>query len=110
MIVTPTVGRKVWYRPSKFDTTGIGAMQHIIGQPLDATIIAVWGDRCINLQIIDIMGKVFTKTSATLKQEGDTMPVDAEDNEVFGYAEWMPYQAAQAKKHAAEDEAKETSV
>jgi hypothetical protein len=103
-IIKPTVGRKVWYRPSKSDLHGpvpmtvAGSVHAGTAQPLDATVLAVWGDRCINVQVLDITGKAFTKMSVTLKQEGDTMPVDTEGEELLGYCEWMPYQQGQAKK------------
>lgn len=100
-MITPTVGRKVWYRPTKNDLIGLGAMVVQHGQPLDATVLAVWGDRCVNVQVLDIMGKPFAKTSVTLIQEGDATPKDADGNEVGGYVEWMPYQNSQAKKHDA---------
>ena len=35
-MIHPSVGRKVWYRPSPFDKAGVGAMQVAGGQPLDA--------------------------------------------------------------------------
>lgn len=107
-VISPTVGRKVWYRPSKSDLLGPGAM-HIAGsldagnsQPLDATVLAAWGDRCINVQVLDITGKAFTKMSCTLIQPGDAVPVDAEGKPVGGYCEWMPYQVGQAVKQEAE--------
>ena len=100
-IITPTVGRKVWYRPSQFDKTGPVPMQAIKDQPLDATIIAVWGDRMVNVLVTDIMGRQFPVLSVTLKQEGDTMAVDAEGKEIGRYVEWMPYQQGQAKKESA---------
>ena len=109
LIIKPTVGRKVWYRPSKHDVAGIGGMTvagHIgagapdpaLTQPLDATVLAVWGDRMINVTIRDAYGKVFNKTSVTLLQPGDEPPKDADGNHVGGYCEWMPYQTAQAAK------------
>lgn len=89
MVIKPTVGRKVWYRPSAFDLQGVGAMQVAIAggipQPLDATIIAVWGDRMVNLLVIDIVGKAFPKLSATLLQDGDASPLLVGGG---GYAEW----------------------
>lgn len=107
-VITPTVGRKVWYRPSKSDLIGLGAMVCSVnadkpteGQPLDATVLAVWGDRCVNVQVLDIMGKPFTKTSVSLLQPGDQPPVDFEGKAVGGYVEWMPYQQTQAAKEAA---------
>lgn len=101
--ITPTVGRKVWYRPSAFDLQGPGAMVCVTGQPLDATVIAVWGDRMVNLLVVDTMGKAMPKLSTPLVQEGDTPPMlgakDREGNPTpGGYAEWMPYQTAQAAK------------
>lgn len=104
-MIKPTVGRKVWYRPSLNDLQGPIPM-YMVGhpntepQPLDATVLAVWGDRCINVQVLDITGKAFTKTSVLLLQEGDPTPKTPEGNEVFGYCEWMPYQVGQAAKQA----------
>jgi len=102
-IITPTVGRKVWYRPSAFDMQGPDAMVCVTGQPLDATVIAVWGDRMVNLLVIDIMGKVIPQLSITLVQECDLTPMqgvqDKDGNPTpGGYAEWMPYQTKQAAK------------
>lgn len=91
-IIKPTVGRKVWYRPAEYDLKGLGAMTVSEGQPLDATILAVWGDRCINVLVTDIMGKQYTKTSIKLLQ-GDDKPLrDAGGKDLGGHVEWMPYQ------------------
>lgn len=62
-IIKPTVGRKVWYRPSQFAY-----------DPLDATIIAVWGDRVVNVLVTDAAGKQFPVMSVTLVQDGDPKP------------------------------------
>lgn len=104
-IITPTVGRKIWYRPAAYDLIGLGAMTVAQDQPLDATVLAVWGDRCINAEVKDVTGKHFVKMSATLVQEGDALPMqgpkDAEGNATpGGYFQWMPYQQAQAAKEA----------
>lgn len=98
-MITPTVGRKVWYRPSAYDKTGPIPMVSGHGKPLDATVVDVHGDRMVNLVIFDSYGKQFNKTSVTLIQEGDAKPVDKDGNEIGGYCEWMPYQQTQAKKH-----------
>jgi hypothetical protein len=90
-MISPTVGRKVWLRPN-------GSTQHdgrplavYSVQPLDATIIYVWGDRMVNLLVTDHGGTQHVFGSVTLVQEGDMTPA-------FGaYAEWMPYQKSQAK-------------
>lgn len=95
-IITPTVGRKVWYRPCPNDLVGPVPMV-VVGhadsrQPLDATVIAVWGDRMVNLLVTDASGKQFPVLSATLLQDGDFIPDNGR------YAEWVPYQKAQADK------------
>lgn len=105
-MIKPTVGRKVWYRPSRQDLTGPVPMSmqgnpDYNPQPLDATVLAVWGDRCINIQVLDILGKPFTKTSVMLVQEGDPTPKTVDDKEAYGYAEWMPYQLGQPARDAA---------
>lgn len=102
-LIKPTVGRKVWYWPSHFDKQGPGAMCSVHGQPLDATVLAVWSDRCVNLLVVDISGKTFGKASATLIQGDDLHPKQGSpDNEgnptPGGYAQWMPYQLGQAYK------------
>ncbi|MEO8296334.1 MAG: hypothetical protein ABI574_00860 [Burkholderiales bacterium] len=106
-MIKPTVGRKLWYRPSDSDLHGpipmsvCGSPRAGTAQPLDATVLAVWGDRCVNVLVLDIYGKPFTKTSVTLMQEDDVVrPVDVHGLEVYGYVEWMPYQTGQAKKEA----------
>ena len=104
--IKPTVGRKVWYRPSDFDVSGPGAM-NVSGRPLasspplDATVIAVWSDTCVNVLVTDITGKQFPKLSVTLLQPGANPPQDVNGNYMGGYVEWMPYQAAQAAKDTA---------
>lgn len=101
-MIKPTVGRKVWYRPSNFDRQGPGAMTVSTGQPLDATVIAVWGDRMVNVLVTDILGKQFAKLSVPLFQDGDDESVkNASGEGGGGYAEWMPYQTTQANKEEA---------
>lgn len=104
-VITPTVGRKVWYRPSKFDGMGSFPMAFQPGRPLDATIVAVWGDRMVNVQVLDMNGKPYPLTSVTLLQEGDEPQKDADGNTVGRYVEWMPYQQGRAKKAEREDAA-----
>jgi len=87
-VISPTVGRKVWYRPAKADALGPVPMSFAFGKPLDATIVAVHGDRMVNVQILDGNGRAFTKTSVTLKQDGDEMYKDQDGAEVGGYVEW----------------------
>lgn len=100
-VIKPTVGRKVWYRPSASDVVGPVPMsvagpadEPSKGQPLDATVIAVWGDRMVNLLVTDIVGRQFPVLSCTLLQDGDERPAAGR------YAEWMPYQQGQARRGA----------
>mgnify|MGYP000845379520 FL=1 len=106
-IITPTVGRKAWFRlnginelekpRSGTETTPVRSFPSEVDptQPLDATVVYVWNDRMVNLHVLDHYGNPFIATSVPLMQEGDTPPQ-------FGfYAEWMHYQLGQAKKEAA---------
>jgi hypothetical protein len=106
-ITPPTVGRKVWYRANAEDQRGPRPMVSSCEaagstkrKPLDATVIAVWGDRMVNLLVVDQVGNLFPKLSVTLLQEGDTAPTDFDGEEIGGYAEWMPYQKTQHAKQA----------
>lgn len=98
-MIKPTVGRKVWYRPQASDMMGPSPMISMPGEPLDATIVAVWGDRMVNVQVLDVYAKAFTKMSVQLLQEGDVPPTGADGKPLGGYVEWTPYQNGQAKKH-----------
>lgn len=91
-IITPTVGRKVWFHPNgaKFLQPG-GTFKEPIScgqQPMDATVVYVWGDRMVNLDVVDHVGNHFAATSVTLVQDGDLVPANS-------YAEWMPFQRGQ---------------
>lgn len=101
-IIKPAIGRKVWYRhdgnpiydgvPAPWTPTSYG------DQPMDATVVYVWGDRMVNLRVTDHAGATFIVTSVTLVQEGDATPGGR-------YCEWMPYQQGQARKDVAIDRA-----
>lgn len=103
-VIKPTVGRKVWYRPSKHDTVGpvpmttAGSVEHGTAAPLDATVIAVWGDRMVNVLVTDVVGRHFPVLSVDLLQPGDEPRKDADGNVIGRYCEWMPYQVGQAAK------------
>lgn len=89
MATVPTVGRKMYYC-----TNGYGNFVSLDDQPLDATVI--WVDpsdtNSVHLQVIDHAGNVYYMPDTPVKQP--------EDDEIPNccYAEWMPYQVAQAKK------------
>lgn len=84
-MITPTVGRIVWYHPK-------GELPH--AQPFAAIIAHVWSDTCVNLAIFDANGKPMSAppTSVLLVQEGQEVPSGGH------YCEWMPYQKQQAAK------------
>ncbi len=84
MLITPTVGRVVWYYPN-------GAK--VGPQPHAALVAYVHGDRCVNLACFDANGLPYAATSVVLRQEGDEAPAGS-------YCCWMPYQLGQAKKAA----------
>lgn len=98
-MIIPTVGRKVWYFPSQDDKDGKAdtalKMETNNKEPLDATVVAVWGNKCINVAIFDIYGNLHARRSVLLLQDDDAIP------EHGRYAQWMPYQAAQKIRHDA---------
>jgi hypothetical protein len=91
MIIKPTVGRVVWFTPNE-DINPLGIKVNHGDQPMVAFITYVFNDRMVNLIVWDHEGNRSKHTSVTLVQEEDPKP---EGN----YAEWMPYQVGQAKKH-----------
>ena len=60
-------------------------------------MLCVWGDRCVNVQVLDITGRAFTKMSVMLLQDGDQPPQTPDGKDAGGYVQWMPYQIGQAK-------------
>lgn len=91
-MISPSIGRQVWYWPSAQERYGRELMAQAEAQPLAATVIAVWGDRNVNLLVIDSLGRTFPKQQVLLLQDDDAPPTDP----VWGYAQWMPYQVAAA--------------
>ena len=91
-MITPTVGRVVWYRPR-----GHGENE----QPLAAIVAHVWSDTCVNLAIFDANGSPMANppTSVLLLQDGNERPTGGQ------YCEWMPFQKGQAKKTEAAEAA-----
>lgn len=93
-IITPTIGRQVWFWPNG-NTFGVpGASQpeaFMSDQAMAATIVCVWSDRMVNLQVLDHGGAPHMLRSIRLKQAGD-------EDSSQAYCEWMPYQAGQAKR------------
>lgn len=91
-MIKPTVGRVVWFYPGSWDeelfkfraTHGLG--------PMAAHVVHVWGDRMVNLTVLDPNGLLHPRTSVMLAQEGDLIGVGS------AYCEWMPYQKGQAAK------------
>lgn len=97
-IISPTVGRKVWYRPSEQDrglTTESKTMSLMkVGnpsQPCDATVVYVHSDRMVNLMVLDHNGYPHQRWSVPMVQPGDEPPAAG------FYCQWMPYQVGQAK-------------
>lgn len=98
-MISPTVGRVVWYRPSDNDTRVAMAVRPGI-QPLAAIVTHVFDDHLVNLVVFDHDGNSYPRTSVHLVQEGEEKP------EGISFAQWMPYQVGQAKKHEPSLEAK----
>jgi len=79
-VIQPTVGRVVWYYPTKEQDD----------QPQAALVTYVHDDRLINVGGFDHAGHPFQRTEVQLLQDDDKP-------EGF-HAMWMPYQKGQAAK------------
>lgn len=89
-IIPPSNGRIVWFTPgSDFPGRWID-----IQKPLAAMICHVWGDRMVNLDVVDSNGFHWSATSVDLIQPGD----EAATRGMGRFCEWMPYQVGQAAK------------
>lgn len=88
-MIKPTVGRVVWFTPPH--GSGSSNFTHHSGtQPHAAMIVYVWGDDLVNLVVYDHDGKLHSRTSVLLVQEGEPKPEGGD------FASWMPFQVAQA--------------
>lgn len=79
-MIQPTIGRVVLVH------------RGISDQPEPALVSHVWSDNMINVGGFDRNGQPFALTNLHLKQDDAEQPP-------MPYAEWMPYQKAQAEKH-----------
>lgn len=95
-IITPTVGRVVWYWPSQQEIDAKSITVIDPSQPLAATVAHVWHDRMVNLSVVDHAGAQFRRTSVHLVQDDEDRPHTSEGP----FAEWMPYQKAQQPQQA----------
>lgn len=90
-VITPTVGRKVWFYPGNRQTPPAGFTTYPGDQACDATVVYVHNDRMVNLLVTDHIGRTYAVPSVRLVQ-----PDDAEVDAASHRAEWMPYQVKQA--------------
>lgn len=94
VIIEPNIGRRVWFWPAK-NSGATGFICHDEAVPMDAGIVFVHSDRCVNLDVCDHAGNHHAFTSVYLDQ-GDDCPRDPD----AARCEWMPYQKGQARKGA----------
>lgn len=80
-MITPTIGRIVWFTPAKGD-----ADLDFGGQKLPGVVSYVHSDGMVNLAVFNSNGASFGRTSVKLLQD------DEVGSESGYYAEWMPYQ------------------
>lgn len=89
-MITPTVGRIVWYKPHPAEV----GFQEIKDQ-VAAIITRVHDDRCVDLTVFppDAM-PTYGTVRVPLLQDDDEKPARADSP----YCMWMPYQKGQAAK------------
>jgi hypothetical protein len=86
-VITPTIGRRVWYYPSKTELEASELRQASRDQAFDAGVIWVDHDRQVHLSVTDHYGRVVPRLAVPLIQLGDTIPTDG-----TAFATWMPHQ------------------
>lgn len=96
-LIQPTIGRKVWFYPQQEDLDeGLKVLneESFFAQPLDATVVFIWGDSLVNLHVLDHEGNAwkFEKVILLPDYRPESFPVRC--------ATWMPYQLNQARKEA----------
>lgn len=93
-MIKPTIGRKVWFWPSSAVYAAfLTDPNPVSNQPWDATVIAVHGDRLVNLRVTEHLGNTYALEKIPLIQDEDTVSGSQ-------FATWMPYQVKQAKDKA----------
>jgi len=88
-MIKPFVGHTVLFHPERphdaaKNTLYAFELGDLGDQPMAATIVYVWTDRCVNIAGFDHKGKLFQAEVVTLVQQGDEVPVNGH------YCEWMP--------------------
>ena len=97
-VVIPTPGRVVWFYPARDDRD-----VDYTGTPEAAIVAYVWGDRLVNLMVIDADGMPTSRICVPFLQEGDAVQGNS-------HACWMPYQINQARKARREEDDKTAAV
>lgn len=95
-MIRPTNGRVVLFtpRPNDYQIT-----QFDVKQPLTAHVAHVWGDRLINVTVIDSYGQHWPRANVVLLQDDEPKP------EGVAFCTWMDYQKGQAAKAEAAEAA-----
>lgn len=91
-MIPPSHGRIVWYTPARgpLNASDDAIAHHDPLKPLAAMVCHVWGDRMVNLLVVDSNGNTHPRTSVELLQDDDPKP------EHGRFCSWMPYQLGQA--------------
>ena len=88
-MITPSIGRVVWFTPPTGDST-LGRADTV--QPMAAIITYVWSKRLVNLTVFDHNGVSQSRTSVPLLQDDDAMP------SLGFFARWPQQQAQPAEE------------
>lgn len=106
--VTPTVGRRIWYWPSREDLAGMSPMEFIEpegkrvfpreAQPLDAGILYVHDDGTVNLDVTDHLGRHWFREAVEITVSTGPLLDFKGSSTGNGVAQWMPYQTAAKKR------------
>lgn len=92
LLITPSVGRIVWYHPKKHEDGGR------LSQHQAAIITYVHSDTLVNITTFDAAGIPRSRVQVFLAPHDHLI---SREQAVAGYAQWMPWQVDQALKEQA---------
>lgn len=96
--IKPTVGRVLYFHPSREFAAGRGMVLLCQGDPMDAHLVYVHLSGLVNLAVFDHAGNQHAVTDVKLLQDADLASFDEHGQLIESYCVWMPYQKGQAAK------------
>lgn len=87
-MITPTIGRKIWFWPNQTNTACYTVLD--AAQAFDASVVFVAADDRVHIAFFDHTGVPFIRHDVPILQDDKPLPVGT------CYCTWMPYQQSAA--------------